>query len=200
MLHLPCKEEVVALSAQMVPLRSADATAVLASAMNQFPEGTPARALHITAALQAAAASTRQFCARQIGDLIDRLSTAPAAVGWLRLVQSCFPSGVGSSVVLIPAVKQCVACSRAGVCMPLPDGVRKSTPTVYSERGKLTGRLFIKICSSCGARHHISYAEGGSRLPTHQSPGAHEPLASMQLEEDLQARMSEPSHKRAREE
>ena len=162
--QLPSMDELIALSVELAPLRSADETATLASAMNTFPAGMPHRAAHITASLQDAR-SAPQYCAKQIGDLIERLS-APAASGWRSFIQCCLP-GSGRSVVLMPSVRECVACSRSGMVTVLRDGVRESTPTVYAERGQLAGRLFIKLCHCCGARHYVSYAEGGSRLVTH---------------------------------
>ena len=49
-LRQPSQDEIIALSVELAPLRSADETAALAIAMNNFPEGMPRRAQHVTAA------------------------------------------------------------------------------------------------------------------------------------------------------
>ena len=41
-----------------------------------------------------------------------------------------------------------------------------SSPTVVSERGILQGILHSKTCRKCGALHGMSYADGGSGLPS----------------------------------
>ncbi len=102
---LPSPEELIALSTEMAPLRSADEAAKLAAAMHTFPEGMPRRTAHVTVALQAASA-VRQFCDKQIGILIDRLFSSTGASGWLQHVASCLPCSSDKTVVLVPEAER----------------------------------------------------------------------------------------------
>ena len=54
MLGTPLAENVVALSVEMAPLRTADATAALFSAMSKFPKDLPRRVERIAAHMQEA--------------------------------------------------------------------------------------------------------------------------------------------------
>ena len=147
-----------ALSVEMEPLRSANDVGVLLQAMRQYPAGLPDRVILIAAELPA-------YSTQQIALLLARLDT----VG-IGLVQtSSRLADTGQQVHLLPPPTTCVVCGEPGLMVDRkPSGAVRppSSPTVVSERGILQGILHSKTCGKCGALHGMSYADGGSGLPS----------------------------------
>ena len=147
-----------ALSVEMEPLRSANDVGVLLQAMRQYPAGLPDRVSLIAAELPA-------YSTQQIALLLARLDT----VG-IGLVQtSSRLADTGPQVHLLPPPTTCVVCGEPGLMVDRkPSGAVRppSSPTVVSERGILQGILHSKTCGKCGALHGMSYADGGSGLPS----------------------------------
>ena len=140
-----------ALSVEMEPLRSANDVGVLLQAMRQYPAGLPDRVILIAAELPA-------YSTQQIALLLARLDT----VG-IGLVQtSSRLADTGPQVHLLPPPTTCVVCGEPGLMVDR----KPSSPTVVSERGILQGILHSKTCGKCGALHGMSYADGGSGLPS----------------------------------
>ena len=63
---LPTAEEVVALSVQLQPLRSADAVVALARAMARFPSGMPERAAAVARCMLKAGVAAAQCAVDQV--------------------------------------------------------------------------------------------------------------------------------------
>ena len=148
------------LSVELSPLCSACEVAELSKAMAVIPAGTPNRERRLCDMLSFAPRIT----AASLASLLSRLQMQ--AQPFVQLVTDTVRGG---GVILIPPVSECVACGH----MDLSDarrGERRRTngkpyhPTVYSERGVLRGEAYVKTCVNCGAAHHLSYAEGGSRI------------------------------------
>ena len=147
-----------ALSVEMEPLRSANDVGVLLQAMRQYPAGLPDRVSLIAAELPA-------YSTPQIALLLARLDT----VGIGLVETSSRLADTGSQVHLLPPPTTCVVCGEPGLMVDRkPSGAVRppSSPTVVSERGILQGILHSKTCRKCGALHGMSYADGGSGLPS----------------------------------
>ena len=147
-----------ALSLQMDPLRSANDIGVLMQAMRQFPQGLPDRVSFIAAQMPA-------YSEQQIARLLARLEV----VGVDFVETSNRLADTGLQVHLLPHPTCCVVCGEPGLVVDrTQSGVVRppSSPTVISERGILQGILHSKTCRKCGALHGMSYASGGSELPS----------------------------------
>ena len=83
---LPTAEEVVALSMQLQPLRSADAVVALARAMARFPSGMPERAAAVADCMLKAGVAAAQCAMDQVTRLLERLRSSLQQ--WLEFVPS----------------------------------------------------------------------------------------------------------------
>ena len=108
MLGTPLAENVVALSVEMAPLRTADATAALS--MTKFPKDLPDRAERITAHMQEALPGCLYGSEHLMAKLLDRLSSSAPLHEDLVCKSVAFGSE-DKTVVLVPAIKECVACA-----------------------------------------------------------------------------------------
>lgn len=152
-LDITANSELFSLSVDLQPLRTAEQVAALQLALRLYPDGTPKRHEKIAGGLG------REYTVEQVTGLMERLdSNSPA---FLQL-SSSLPQD-GDTIYLIPPVDRCVACLEAPQLVV--QRTQPLSPVVITEAGARDGVLHPKLCPSCGAKHSMSYAEGGFAIP-----------------------------------
>jgi hypothetical protein len=78
-----------------------------------------------------------------------------------------------AGIVLVTDRETCVVTKCGGNLVQSRDQLRAqprgvSRPTIYTDRGVLSGELFWKRCERCDARHYLSYAVSGYHIPSGQ--------------------------------
>jgi len=144
---------------QLHPIRSTDDLLNFIYCVYVYPASTPHRAERIAADMPSGwtvPAITRLLLDVPLDSIYPMLHQPRAA----------------NTIVLVPDVIHCVACELEGESVELSviRAGRPSHPRVYSESGLLRGELNSLTRNACGARHNMSYAEGGTRIPEGQQP------------------------------
>lgn len=145
-------------------LQSAAEVAEFARVAAAYPADTPCRGERVRLQLSfGARMSTRETLAL--------LTAWPMEPGTETLATAAPPAANNDVIVLMAPIDECVVCAVATPLTNLRRGKVRVTafgwpskPTVYTERGVHVGELHLKTCPECGAAHHYSYAEGGTKL------------------------------------
>ena len=82
---------------------------------------------------------------------LSALRIAQVSIGWVPSAEATEPP-----LVLVCPRTECVVCG--GELGHMQKATRHASPTVYTERGKLTAALYKKYCGKCKAVHNMSYA------------------------------------------
>jgi hypothetical protein len=96
---------------------------------------------------------------------LKRLDVSASAV-----IEQLLPS---AGIVLVTDRETCVVAKCGGNLVQTRDQLRAQPrdvvrPTIYTDRGVLSGELFWKRCERCDARHYLSYAVSGYHVPSGQ--------------------------------
>ena len=143
---LPTAEEVVALSMQLQPLRSADAVVALARAMARFPSGMPERAAAVADCMLKAGVAAAQCAMDQVTRLLERLRSSLQQ--WLEFVPSvdpclapmdtmwCSCAGCGCGPLSCPGLPRTQESWLQGVIRPAACLVRRVSPRHLRRAGE----------------------------------------------------------------
>lgn len=93
----------------------------------------------------------REFESGPVHMFLSALRIAQVSIGWVPSAEATEPP-----LVLVCPRTECVVCG--GELGHMQKATRHASPTVYTERGKLTAALYKKYCSKCKAVHNMSYA------------------------------------------
>ena len=100
-----------------------------------------------------------------MGAALKRLNVSASAV-IERLLRS-------AGIILVTDRETCVVTKCGGNLVQSRDQLRAQSrdvvrPTIYTDRGVLSGELFWKRCERCDARHYLSYAVSGYHISSGQ--------------------------------
>ena len=138
------------------PFRSFEELASVIEAMAIFPVGTPRRAQRVCTWL----GKRSDVGAFAMDAALKRLDVSASAI----IERLSSPDGL----VLVTGRESCVVNKCGGkLCLPAREQHR-ARPTVYTDRGVLSGELIWKRCERCDARHYLSYAVSGYHIPSGQ--------------------------------
>ena len=139
----------IAAGAAISPLRCLNEVAALFLAAAFVAVGTPGRALRVARMVGGALVEQVPL----IDELLCSLSTMPILCELLAMLPA------RDNMTLVPVCDACVVCGG-----PLTTSDHGITLPLFSARGVKTVQLFVKKCGCCGAKHHLSYAVGGTSL------------------------------------
>ena len=128
------------------PFRSFEELASVIEAMAIFPVGTPNRAQRVCTWL----GERSDVGAFAMDAALKRLDVSASAV----IERLSSPDGL----VLVTDRKTCVATNCGGKLSLPARQQHRARPTIYTDRGVLSGELIWKRCERCDARHYLSYA------------------------------------------
>ena len=143
------------------PFRSFEELASVIEAMAVFPVGTPKRAQRVCDWL----GKRSDVGAFTMDAALKRLDVSASVI-----IEQLPPS---AGNVLVTDRETCVVTKCGGNLVQSRDQLRAqprgvSRPTIYTDRGVLSGELFWKRCERCDARHYLSYAVSGYHIPSGQ--------------------------------
>jgi hypothetical protein len=139
------------------PFCSFEELASVIEAMAVFPVGTPKRAQRVCDWL----GKRSDVGAFAMDAALKRLDVSASAV----IERLSSPDGL----VLVTDRESCAVNKCGGkLCLPACEQHR-ARPTVYTDRGVLSGELIWKRCERCDARHYLSYAVSGYHIPSGQA-------------------------------